>query len=119
MLAWAAVTVGAVLAVLGLAGLAGGFVLPGLGGRVEPRLDGLGHLLLAGCLLINGGRDAADAENLALGWVGTVLGVAGIVVLIVSRHRATRTGAAGRDAAGRDATGRDATGRGAGAREGT
>jgi len=81
--------VGAVLAVMGLVGLLGGVVTPGLGARVEPRLDGLGHLLLAGCLLVNGGRDAADSESLAIGLVGSALGVAGIVVLILTRRRAT------------------------------
>ena len=89
MLAWVAITVGAVLAVMGLVGLLGGVVTPGLGARVEPRLDGLGHLLLAGCLLVNGGRDAADSESLAIGLVGSALGVAGIVVLILTRRRAT------------------------------
>ncbi len=88
MLAWVAITVGAVLAVLGLVGVVGGVVTPGLGARVEPRLDGLGHLLLAGCLLVNGSRDAADSESVAIGLLGSALGVAGIVVLILTRRRA-------------------------------
>lgn len=89
MLAWLAISVGAVLALMGLAGALGGVVTPGLGARVEPRLDGLGHLLLAGCLLVNGGRDAADSESLAVGSIGSALGVAGLVVLILCRRRAT------------------------------
>lgn len=88
MLAWIAITVGAVLAVMGLIGVVGGVVTPGLGARVEPRLDGLGHLLLAGCLLVNGSRDAADSESVGIGLVGSALGVAGIVVLILTRRRA-------------------------------
>lgn len=88
MLAWAAITVGALLALIGLVGLIGGVVTPGLGARVEPRLDGLGHLLLAGCLLVNGSRDAADSESVSVGLVGSALGVAGIVVLILTRRRA-------------------------------
>ena len=88
MLAWMAITVGAVLALMGLIGVVGGVVTPGLGARVEPRLDGLGHLLLAGCLLVNGSRDAADSESVGVGLVGSALGIAGIVVLILTRRRA-------------------------------
>ncbi|GAA0603312.1 hypothetical protein GCM10009547_01110 [Sporichthya brevicatena] len=88
MLAWVAITVGAILALLGLIGALAGVPTPGVGARVEPRLDGLGHLLLAGCLLVNGGRDAADSESVAIGLVGSALGVAGIVVLILTRRRA-------------------------------
>lgn len=89
MLAWLAISVGAVLALMGLVGALAGVVTPGLGARVEPRLDGLGHLLLAGCLLVNGGRDAADSESMAVGSTGSALGVAGIVVLILTRRRAS------------------------------
>lgn len=88
MLAWVAITVGAILAVMGLVGVVGGVPTPGFGARVEPRLDGLGHLLLAGCLLVNGSRDAADSESVAVGLLGSALGIAGIVVLILTRRRA-------------------------------
>jgi hypothetical protein len=88
MLAWAAIVVGAFLALMGLAGIVGGVVIPGLGARVEPRLDGLGHLLLALCLLINGGSDAADSDNVALGSLGSACGLAGIIVLVLTRRRA-------------------------------
>ncbi len=90
MLAWAAIVVGAAFALLGLVGAVGGVVTPGFGARIEPRLDGLGHLLVAGCLLVNGSRDAADSESVGLGLVGSALGVAGIVVLILTRRRATQ-----------------------------
>ncbi|HUR75864.1 MAG TPA: hypothetical protein VMZ00_16400 [Sporichthya sp.] len=88
MLAWAAITVGAVLALLGLAGLLGGVGSPGLGARVEPRLDGLGHLLVAAGLIVIGTRDLADSESTGLGLVGSAIGVAGIVVLILTHRRA-------------------------------
>ncbi len=90
MLAWVAITVGAIIALIGLVGVLAGVPTPGLGARVEPRLDGLGHLLLAGCLLVNGGRDAADSESVGIGLVGSALGVAGIVVLILTRRRANQ-----------------------------
>lgn len=88
MLAWAAITVGTVFALIGLIGAIAGVVTPGFGARVEPRLDGLGHLLLAGCLIVNGSRDAADSESVGVGLVGSALGVAGIVVLILTHRRA-------------------------------
>lgn len=88
MLAWAAITVGAVFALIGLVGVVGGVATPGFGARVEPRLDGLGHLLVAGCLLVNGSRDAADSESTAVGLVGSALGLAGLVVLVLTRRRA-------------------------------
>ncbi|MGQ0625481.1 MAG: hypothetical protein ACT4PP_12635 [Sporichthyaceae bacterium] len=85
---WFAVSVGGALAVLGLLGIVAGVSFPGLGSRVEPRLDGLGYLLIAGCLLVNGGRDATDSDSTALGTAGSLLGVAGIIVLIAARRRA-------------------------------
>lgn len=86
-MAWFAIAVGAILALIGLVGAAGGVPTPGFGARVEPRLDGLGHLLMAGCLLVNGGRDAADSESVAIGSIGSALGVAGIIVLILTHRR--------------------------------
>ena len=88
MLAFAAIGVGVFLALVGLSGLLGGVSVPGLGARVEPRLDGVGHLLLAGCLLINGSRDASDSDSTATGWIGVACGLAGVVVLIVTHRRA-------------------------------
>jgi hypothetical protein len=89
MLAWAAITVGGVFALAGLAGLLGGVAAPGFGARVEPRLDGVGHLLLAACLLVTGSRDAADSESLGAGLLGCGLGLAGIVLLILTHRRAS------------------------------
>ncbi len=89
MLAWAAITVGTVFALAGLAGLLVGVATPGFGARVEPRLDGAGHLLLGACLLVTGSRDAADSESLGVGLLGCALGVAGIVVLILTHRRAS------------------------------
>ncbi|MGQ0632395.1 MAG: hypothetical protein ACT4P1_15350 [Sporichthyaceae bacterium] len=85
---WFAVAVGVGAAVLGLLGIVAGVSVPGLGSRVEPRLDGLGYLLLGSCLIVNGGSDAADSDNAALGGVGFLLGVGGIAVLIAARRRA-------------------------------
>jgi hypothetical protein len=87
-LAEVAIGAGILLALLGLAGVLAGVAVPGLGARAEPRLDGLGHLLLGACLLINGGRDAADSDGAGLGWLGVASGVAGVAVLVVTHRRA-------------------------------
>ena len=87
MLAWTAIAVGAVFALIGLTGAAG-VAAPGLGARVEPRLDGLGHLLLAACLIVVGSRDATDSDSTGVGLAGSLLGLAGLVVLVLTHRRA-------------------------------
>src|SRR3954453_9374597 len=88
MLAWVAIGAGIFLALVGLAGVLGGVGVPGLGARAEPRLDGAGHLLLALCLLINGGSDAAGSDNVGVGSLGIACGLAGVLALIVTHRRA-------------------------------
>lgn len=87
MLAWAAITVGALFALTGVIGVAG-VAAPGFGARVEPRLDGVGHLLLAACLIVVGSRDASDSDSTGAGLAGLLLGLAGVVVLIGTHRRA-------------------------------
>lgn len=87
---WVAITVGSIVVVLGLIGLLGNVRVRGLGAGMEPRRDGLGHLLLGAALTINASLEVADSEN-SLGLAtGVVCFVAGVIILIQGRVRAAK-----------------------------
>lgn len=87
---WVAVSVGSAVVVLGLIGIIGNVRVRGLGAGLEPRRDGLGHLLLGAALTVNAGLQLADSENSLLLASGFVAFVAGVAVLVQGRVRAAK-----------------------------
>lgn len=92
---WVAVSVGSIVVVLGLVGALGNVRVRGLGAGLEPRRDGLGHLLLGAALVINASLSLADSQNSLLLATSTVGFVAGIVLLVQGRVRAAKAARSG------------------------
>lgn len=87
---YVAIVVGSIVIVLGLVGALGNIRVRGLGAGLEPRRDGLGHLLLGVALVINASLSLADSQESLLLATGTVTFVAGIAILVQGRVRAAR-----------------------------
>jgi hypothetical protein len=92
---YVAIAVGSIVVVLGLFGALRNVRVRGLGAGMEPRRDGLGHVLLGTALVINASLSLADSEHSLLLAIGTVSFVAGIALLVQGRVRAARAARSG------------------------